>query len=339
MLPKPHVAIAILNYNGKKHLERFLPSVVSCNYPNLSIWLIDNQSNDDSLSFLKSAYPEIRIVQNGHNYGFAAGYNKGLEKIVADYFLILNSDVEIEPGFLEPMIEMMESNPSIAFVQPRILSFESKDRFEYAGAGGGQIDALGYPFCRGRIFESIELDAGQYNDEQIIFWATGAAMLARATAFRSLGGFYEFYFMHNEEIDLCWRAQCAGWKVAYCGRSVVYHLGAGSLSKESPRKTFFNFRNNLVMITRNLPIGRLLWVLPLRLFLDFVASMHFATKKHTPNAIAVLKAWMAFLWWWVSPGKAKWPGCRKFRPLQGHCEGSIVWQYFVLKRNKFSQIR
>lgn len=332
MQSQPHIAIALLNYNGRKHLENYLPSVLGVTYPNHSVWVIDNASTDDSVVWLQQHHPEVQLVINSMNGGFAQGYNMGLQHIDAPFILLLNTDVAVTPDFLQPLAESMERQPNMAFIQPRICADSNRGYFEYAGAGGGLMDILGYPFCRGRLFESVEKDEGQYNDEQSLFWASGAAMLIRKKAFDELGGFYPFFFMHNEEIDLCWRALNKGWTVGYNGHAVVYHLGGGSLAKESPRKTWFNFRNNLIMVSRNMPISWLILLLPIRLGLDMVAALQMFIKAQSSNAIAVIKAWAAFLSWLVLPGKQKWPGNRQSFRGPGRYRGSIVWQHFVKKQ-------
>ncbi|HSC55397.1 MAG TPA: glycosyltransferase family 2 protein [Phnomibacter sp.] len=329
MQGSPHIAIAILNYNGRKHLEHYLPSVVQTNYPNYSIWVIDNASTDDSIAFVQANYPQINITKNPVNGGFAEGYNMGLAHIDAPYVLLLNSDVAVDPCFLQPLVDTLESHPEMAMVQPKILADLQRTQFEYAGAGGGAMDALGYPFCRGRLFDTAEADAGQYNSEASIFWASGAAVLVRKKIYDELGGLYAYFFMHNEEIDLCWRALNKGYTIGYNGQSVVYHLGGGSLAKESPRKTYFNFRNNLVMVCRNMPLSRLIFVLPMRAGLDGVAFLQMLATGKLENATSIPKAWFSFLKWMVTPSAQKWPGNRKAFNGPGRFNGSIVWQYFV----------
>lgn len=327
----PHIAIAILNYNGKALLEAYLPSVLATTYANKTIWVIDNQSTDDSVEWLQRQYPMVGLVQNGGNYGFAKGYNEGLKNIKADYFLIINNDVEVSPGFIQPVIAAMEAYTRIAFAQPKLRWLRKPEYFEYAGAAGGLLDVLGYPSCRGRLFDKIEIDKGQYNDSTFVFWATGACMFARADAFWKLGGFYGYFFMHCEEIDLCWRAQTHGYKVLACGNSSAMHLGAASLQKESPRKTFFNFRNNLVMMARNMPVGRLCWVLPLRLGLDIIAAFTFLLKGEKGSAWAVPKAWFAFLGWWLKNDEKKYPGMRGFIKLDGITRKPALWMRYFIK--------
>ncbi len=327
----PHIAIAILNFNGKALMEAYLPTVIATTYPNKSIWIIDNQSTDDSVAWLQRQYPTVGLVQNGGNYGFAKGYNVGLKNIQADYFLIMNNDVEVSPGFIQPVMEAMEADKRIAFAQPKLRWLRKPEYFEYAGAAGGLLDPLGYPLCRGRIFDKVEIDKGQYNDCSYVFWATGACMFARADAFRELGGFYEYFFMHQEEIDLCWRAQTNGYKVLACGNSSAMHLGAASLAKENPRKTYFNFRNNLVMMARNMPVGRLLWVLILRLGLDGIAALTFLFKGEWGSAWAIPKAWIAFVGWWLKKDEKKYPGKRGFIKLDGVSEKPALWMRYFEK--------
>lgn len=340
----PHIAIAILNFNGRKYLEAYLPSVMASTYANKSVWVIDNQSTDDSLAFLAAHYPEIKLVVNSGNIGFAAGYNHGLQQVTADYYLLLNSDVEVTPGFVEPVIELMEKDPSIAFAQPKIRGLRNRELFEYAGAAGGIMDALGYPFCRGRVLEKVEKDQGQYNDTRPVFWASGACMFARASVYHQLRGMYEFYYMHNEEIDLCWRAQNRGFKIYVCPSSVVYHLGGGSLESSNPRKTFLNFRNNLVMNTRNMPFDRLLWVIPLRMALDTVAGIRYFISGKPNLGLAIFKGIFAY-WKWLflsdntrGSQPAKWPRKPGFNKCAGVFYGSVIWNFFVRKKKTYAEI-
>ena len=264
------VAIAILNYNGKNLLEQFLPSVIkySNGYP---IYIIDNASTDDSIEFIKRQYPAIETILLSENYGYSGGYNQGLLKINATYFILLNSDIEVTENWIGPIISLLEDNDQIAACQPKILSFLEKDKFEYAGAAGGFIDTLGYPFCRGRIFDKVETDLGQYDDTREIFWATGACLFMRSSAFQESGGFDEDFFAHMEEIDLCWRLQHLGYKIFYNHQSTVYHLGGGTLKKSNPFKTYLNFRNSLYTLYKNASFISLFWKLPLRWILDLLA--------------------------------------------------------------------
>lgn len=287
------VAIAILNWNGKKWLEQFLPSVIRYS-PDASIYVIDNASDDDSVAFVKSRFPEVYIVENQNNSGFAAGYNEGLRSITADIYCLLNSDVEVTENWLKPVLKLFSDNPSIAAVQPKILNFNKKNQFEFAGAAGGLIDNLGYPYCRGRIFDNIEDDHGQYDDEAEIFWASGCSLFVRSSDFWSMDGFDGRFFAHQEEIDLCWRLKNAGRKIFYTGKSTVFHVGGGTLNKQNPRKTFLNFRNNLTMLVKNLPAGSLIPVIFARLLLDGLAGLYFGYKNGWSHLAAILKAHFAF---------------------------------------------
>lgn len=287
------VAIVILNWNGKKWLEKFLPSVIK-NSPKTEIFVIDNASSDDSVTFLKANFPEIKIIQNQNNGGFAAGYNNGLKSIESDIYCLLNSDVEVSKNWIFPILDLFQNHENISVIQPKILDYNHKDKFEFAGAGGGLIDNLGYPYCRGRIFEKIEEDKGQYDDETEIFWASGCAFFIRSADFWKVNGFDERFFAHQEEIDLCWRLKNIGKQIYYCGKSEVYHVGGGTLSKQSPRKTYLNFRNNLSLLAKNLPKNKLIPIIFFRLCLDGIAGIYFGIKNGFPHLWAVVKAHFGF---------------------------------------------
>jgi GT2 family glycosyltransferase len=289
-----HTAVVILNYNGEKLLQQFLPSVLR-HSSEAEVIVADNGSTDQSVGMLKKDFPEVRLILLPENYGFCGGYNRALEQVKADHYVLLNSDVEVTPGWLTPMIGLLDSDQTIAAVQPKILSYHHKTLFEYAGAAGGFIDAYGYPFCRGRIFDKVEEDRGQYADQRRIFWATGACMMIRAETYHQFGGLDEDFFAHMEEIDLCWKIHRTFRKVYYCGTSTVYHVGAGTLGYDSPRKTFLNFRNNLSLIFKHLNAGEVYYKLPLRLLLDWVASLVFLVKGKPQNALAVIKAHVHFI--------------------------------------------
>ncbi|MEI9918209.1 MAG: glycosyltransferase family 2 protein [Bacteroidota bacterium] len=276
------IAVVILNYNGQKFLKNFLRGVVDYS-PGASIVIADNGSTDDSLTYVAENFPTVEIIKIGKNLGFCGGYNYALEKADADYFVLLNSDVEVTQNWLIPLRDLLDRDQTIAAVQPKVLSYHHKNLFEYAGAGGGMIDILGYPFCRGRIFDTLEQDNGQYNDTLPVFWATGACLVIRSKLFRQLDGFDEDFFAHMEEIDLCWRLKRLGHKVFYCGSSKVYHVGGGTLAAGNPTKTYYNFRNGLAMLIKNQGGGQLLWKLPLRLMLDWIAGLKFllGTPAHT----------------------------------------------------------
>lgn len=283
------VAVVILNYNGEEMLGRFLPSVVG-NSPGADIIVADNASTDGSVAFVKENFPSVKIVLLDRNYGFAGGYNRALEKVAADYVLLLNSDVETTPGWLEPLVALLDADSSIVACQPKILDFKRKTHFEYAGAAGGFIDRYGYPYCRGRLFDTVEEDKGQYDVPCDIFWATGAALLVRAAAYRAAGGLDECFFAHMEEIDLCWRLRSRGYRIVCEPRSVVYHVGGATLSAGNPQKTYLNFRNNLLMLYKNLPSCELGTVMRARCLLDYVAALKFAVAGEWLHCKAVLKA-------------------------------------------------
>ncbi|WP_144282393.1 glycosyltransferase family 2 protein [Chryseobacterium echinoideorum] len=287
------IAVVILNWNGKNWLQKFLPSVIN-HSSEANIYVIDNQSTDDSVELLHKEFPTVQIVINDKNLGFAGGYNEGLKKIDAEYYCLLNSDVEVTENWIMPVLDLFEQNHSIAAIQPKILSYENKNKFEFAGAAGGLIDNLGYPYCRGRIFDDVEEDLGQYDDEKEIFWASGCCFFIRSHDFWEQKGFDERFFAHQEEIDLCWRLINSGKKVYYTGKSKIYHVGGGTLNKQSPRKTYLNMRNNLSMMLKNLPFPKLLAIIFLRMILDGAASFYFGYKNGIAHFWAVAKAHYGF---------------------------------------------
>lgn len=291
-------AVVILNWNGRKYLEQFLPSVCRDSITDSSeVWVADNGSTDDSLRFLAENYPQVRQLALPQNYGFAEGYNKALAQIDAEYVLLLNSDVETTPDYLQRMVAFLDANPDVAGCQPKIRAFYDRASFEHAGASGGFIDKWGYPFCRGRIFANVETDSGQYDSPTDVFWATGAALLIRRKTFLENGGLDASFFAHQEEIDLCWRLRARGFRLACVPQSVVYHVGGGTLSVTNPRKTFLNFRNNLLMIYKNeVNVGKVLFV---RFFMDYLAAMVFLLKLDFKNFGAVLRARWQF--WKMRP--------------------------------------
>jgi GT2 family glycosyltransferase len=337
-LDLPSVAVVILNWNGKNYLDRFLPFLCASTYTNLQIVVADNDSTDDSISFLQKEYPEVSIIKNKTNEGFAQGYNTALKQVEATYYVLLNSDVEVTQGFIEPIIELMEKDAKIGACQPKILDWNNKTHFEYAGASGGWIDSLGYPFCRGRFFENLEEDKGQYNNPEPIFWASGASLFVRSNIFHQLGGFDEYFFAHMEEIDLCWRIQLAGYKVFICPNSIVYHVGGGTLPKGNQRKVYLNFRNNLIMLYKNLPLSQLVWKLPLRFILDGISAWKNVFSGQLPYFKAVVQAHFAFIYWIFNHKKQKnnkSPGKIK---LSGWYKGSIVWDHFIMGKKSFKEI-
>ncbi|MEA1785269.1 glycosyltransferase family 2 protein [Arenibacter sp. GZD96] len=319
------LAIVILNWNGAVLLEKYLPSVTQFSN-GAAIYVADNASTDDSVAFVKANYPKLKIIQNTENGGFAKGYNDALKKVDADLFCLLNSDVEVTENWLKPIETAFATNPKLAIAQPKILDLLKPDHFEYAGAAGGFIDRLGYPFCRGRIFQTLEKDTGQYNDSREIFWATGACMFIKRDVFWDLGGFDEAYFAHQEEVDLCWRAKNKGLKVYYIGASSVYHLGGSTLSNMNPRKTFLNFRNSLFSITKNLPRNIAVPIILLRLVLDGVAFFRFLIQFRMRHGLAIIQAHFSFYYHFrkMCRKREKTPFIKKY-----YVTKSIVWSYFV----------
>ena len=328
------VAIVILNWNGRKMLEQFLPSVVE-HSATAQIVVADNGSTDDSLDFLRTNYPQIQLVINDKNYGFAEGYNKALAHVEADYYVILNSDVEVTPNWIEPVVELMESDENIAICQPKLLSHINRENFEYAGGAGGFIDRFGYPFCRGRVFSTLEKDEGQYDDVREVFWATGAAMFVKAPLFHKLGGFDGDFFAHMEEIDFCWRAKNSGYKVMYCPASKIYHVGGGTLPPSSPFKTFLNFRNNFALLYKNLRRISIAYVFPARIVLDYVAAVRFLTEGKPKEFWAVVRAHFAF--YGMVPSLTRKRRKMDHRKVGEIYRGSVVFANFLFKKNKFSQ--
>ncbi|ESU25307.1 glycosyl transferase family protein [Flavobacterium limnosediminis JC2902] len=282
-------AVVILNWNGVKLLEQFLPSVIQFS-PEAKIYVADNASTDASVTFVKANFPSVTIIENKSNFGFAQGYNEALQFVEEDIYALVNSDIEVTENWLQPIINLFENEPSTAIIQPKLLDFKNKAYFEYAGAGGGFIDKYGFPYCRGRIFETLEKDNGQYNDTTEIFWASGACFFIRKDIYRELNGFDADFFAHQEEIDLCWRAFNKGHKIKYCGSSTVYHVGGATLEAGSPRKTFLNFRNSVWMMLKNLPASQLFSVLFIRMCLDGIAGVQFLLQGKPKHLWAVLCA-------------------------------------------------
>lgn len=334
------VAVVILNYNGSKMLGQFLPSVLQFTPFPYDVFVADNGSTDNSVDFLKTNFPQVKLLESPINEGFAKGYNTALAKIEAKYFVLLNSDVEVTDNWIDPIINLMENDESIAACQPKIRAYHDKKSFEYAGAAGGFIDKYGFPFCRGRIFDTVEEDLGQYDDNVEIFWATGACMFVRAEVYNQLGGLDDDFFAHMEEIDLCWRIKNAGLKLVYCAQSTVYHVGGGTLHKSNPRKTFLNFRNGLVLLYKNLPSEKLFSTIFIRMSLDGIAAIKFLLSGGYKDFWAVFMSHMNFyknlsLW------KSKRRKCLQLKTIdsQSHIlKNSLVWEYFGKKKKKFSEI-
>jgi GT2 family glycosyltransferase len=337
MMNYPKVAVIILNWNGKHFLEQFLPSVYNSSYPALEIIVGDNASTDDSLTFIHQYFPTVRIISNEQNYGFSEGYNRVLSKVAADYYVLLNSDVEVSPNWIEPVIRMMEMDPLIAAAQPKLRSFYQKEKFEYAGAAGGFLDKYAYPFCRGRIFDTVETDTEQYNVSSEIFWASGAALFIKKKYWDEMSGFDSGFFAHMEEIDLCWRLKNRGYKIMYCPDSTVYHVGAGTLNSDSPYKTYLNFRNNLAMLRKNLPASQAIVIIFIRLWLDFFTLLRFLFKGKFHSARAINKAHTHFFRDIRKNSEKRERDISKFNKA-GLFKGSIVWQYFINKKKLFTEI-
>ncbi len=331
------VAVVILNFNGKKFLERFLPEVVKQSADVAEIWVADNRSTDDSVLFMQKNFPDVHLIVNAENGGFAKGYNDALAKIKAEYYVLLNSDIEVTENWIQPVIDLMDTDTNIGACQPKILSFHRKKYFEYAGAAGGFIDKYGYPFCRGRVFQVLEEDKGRYNDAVEIFWATGACMFVRADVYHKMGGLDNDFFAHMEEIDFCWRLKNNNYKIMVCPKSVVYHIGGGTLPKSSSRKTYLNFRNNFALLYKNLPSARLFKVLFLRLILDGLAGIKFLTEGHWGDFTAVIRAHFYF---YRNIGKLH----KKRRKLiqknvSQVYEGNIVLDHYLRGVKYFSQLK
>jgi GT2 family glycosyltransferase len=288
-------SVVILNWNGQKFLEKFLPSVVENSQHNgYEVIVADNASTDGSIAFMQNTYPKVRLILLDKNYGFAGGYNKALEQVEATYYILLNSDVEVSPHWISPVIRMMDQDSAIAAAMPKLLSYHDKHYFEYAGAAGGFIDKYGYPFCRGRIFDEVERDLGQFDKECEIFWATGACLFVRSDLYKKVGGFDEDFFAHMEEIDLCWRLKNRGYKIMYTPESAVFHVGGGSLPKSNPWKTYLNFRNNLWLLYKNLPPRVHKRIMFARMILDFFSILKFLANRKPSDSWAIVRAHISF---------------------------------------------
>ncbi len=340
------LAVVILNWNGRSMLQRFLPSVVTCSsLPGVKVIVADNHSDDDSLEILSKQFPEVDVIQLEQNYGFADGYNRSLKQIEAEYYLLLNSDVEVTPGWLEPLIGYMDIHPEIAACQPKLLGYSEKenagkDIFEYAGACGGFLDKYGYPFCRGRIMNVVEEDKGQYDTVCSLFWATGAALMVRSSDYWSAGGLDGRFFAHMEEIDFCWRLRSRGRGIVCIPQSKVYHVGGGTLNKENPRKAYLNFRNNLLMLYKNLPENELRRVMTIRCLLDYLAAFSFLLKGERKTFKAVFRARRDF-----KLVKDSFKHDRKENlnaavsgSIPERFDGSLLWNYYVKGKNTFSKL-
>lgn len=324
------IAVVILNWNGKKLLEQFLPSVIKYS-EGAQVYVADNASTDDSVVFLQANYPEVKIIINNDNYGFAKGYNEALKNVEEDIYALINSDIEVTENWFTPVIELFEQDTETAIIQPKILDHKKKTHFEYAGAAGGFLDKYGYPFCRGRILDTIEEDKGQYDDISEIFWASGACFFIRKEAYRELGGFDEDFFAHQEEIDLCWRAFNKNYKTKFCYTSKVYHVGGATLSTTNPRKTYLNFRNSLLMVLKNVPSAKLPFVFFLRLCLDGLAGINYIFHGKFGHTGAIIKA--HFKVYSVLYKFLNKRGSNQYKNY--HKTGSIVYQYYIKNVRKY----
>lgn len=326
------IAVVILNWNGVKLLEQFLPSIIQYS-PEATIYVADNASTDSSISFVKANFPNIKIVKNSGNYGFAKGYNEALQHIDAEIYALVNSDIEVTKNWLTPILDTFEKEAQTAIIQPKILDFKRKEYFEYAGAAGGFIDKYGYPYCRGRIFETIEKDNGQYNDRCEITWASGACFFIRSKVYHELKGFDDDFFAHQEEIDLCWRAKNSGYTIKYNPDSVVYHVGGATLQQGNPKKTFLNFRNSLLMLVKNLPKKTMFSVLFTRLILDGIAGVHFILQGKFSHCYAILKAHFHFYRLFSINYKKR----GLFQSKEYYTQKSIVINYYINNGKVFAK--
>lgn len=335
------VSVVILNWNGCGMLRSFLPSVVRWSGgDDVEVCVADNGSTDDSVKMLRQEFPSVRLILLTENHGFAEGYNQALQQVEAEYVVLLNSDVEVTEGWLPPLISYMDIHPEVAACQPKLRSERQRTFFEYAGAAGGFLDWYGYPFCRGRVMEVVEEDRGQYEDIVPVFWATGAALFIRRQDYLEAGGLDRRFFAHMEEIDLCWRLRARGRQIVYIPQSVVYHVGGATLKKENPRKTFLNFRNNLVMLYKNLPERDLKPVMRMRVLFDCIAVIVFILKGQIPNAFSVISARKEYRKLRQSFAEARKENLQKSIsfPIPERIKISILWQFYVRKRRRFSQL-
>ncbi len=335
------VAVVILNWNGEDLLKEFLPSVVeNSKYPGVEVVVADNASTDRSLDILKLDFPSVKVIVLDQNYGFTGGYNRALKQVDAEYVVLLNSDVATAAGWIEPLIKELDENPKTAVCVPKIKSYRNKDYFEYAGAAGGYIDKYGFVFCKGRIFDDIEKDLGQYDQSADVFWGSGAAMMIRKELYFELGGLDEDFFAHMEEIDLCWRLKNRGWNIRYIANSEVFHLGGATLDYENPRKVFLNFRNNLFLLVKNLPHRKFVVKLLQRMLLDGVAGLKFIMSGELQNFISVLKAHFSFyskfaLMYRKRKENLKYVTVSSHKEMYPH---SVVAQFFIHRKTNFSQL-
>jgi GT2 family glycosyltransferase len=334
-------AVVILNWNGIHLLEKFLPVLIEYTDPELAdIIVVDNASADGSISYVTSNFPEIILLKHEQNYGFAEGYNRALKDLGYSFFVLLNSDVEVSPRWLEPLLHTITRENDIAAVMPRIRSWHDKEYFEHAGAAGGLLDRFGYPFCRGRIFNSVEKDCGQYDTTQEVFWASGACMLVRADVYHAAGGLDNFFFAHMEEIDLCWRLQNMGYRIFFCHTSTVFHIGGATLPKKDHRKTYLNFRNNFILLYKNLPPSGFYRILIARIILDWTSALFFLLKAEVSEACAVLKAHLSILMHLCCLRRKRRDTRKVIREYKSSLlfPKSIVYQFFIRGIRKYSDL-
>lgn len=334
-------AVVILSYNGKKWHELFLSLIVSEASSGYSVVVVDNASTDDTAEYIKTQFPSVELLQLPINKGFAHGYAVALQQIQAKYYVLLSADFEVSHGWFAPLYKAMENNPSIAACQPKIKYWREREKFEYAGAAGGFKDNFGYMFCRGRILDEIETDHNQYDDNIEIFWASGGCLFVRAELYHHVGGLDADFYAHMEEIDLCWRLKNAGYSIAYIGASTVYHVGGSVISYGSPQKLFYNFRNSLILLLKNEPLARLLWLLPLRMCLDGLAGLHLLSQGKRIEFKTVIKAhvhfYRSFGKWLKHRSKAQ-KILAQHPNKNGIYKGSIIWQYFGKKQKTFNKL-
>ncbi len=330
------VAVVILNWNGQKLLEKFLPKVIEYSIDDAEVYVADNNSTDNSVSLIKTNFPEVKIIQNKVNGGYAKGYNDALKHIKADIFVLLNSDIEVTKDWIKPVVLQFKNEPNTAAIQPKLLDYKDKGKFEYAGAAGGFVDFMGYPYCKGRIFNELEYDSKQYNDTYNIFWASGACLFIRSEIYQNLKGLDENYFAHQEEIDLCWRIQNEGYSIKYVGASSVYHVGGATLKESNPQKTFLNFRNSLFTLTKNVPKRFVFFVILFRLILDGIAGIKFIIELRPVHTLAIIRAHFSF--YWYLPKMLHKRKYISFKRTNYYDCFSIVWQHFILRRNNYNEI-
>lgn len=334
------IAVAVLNWNGLSLLQRFIGKLVQDSQPLGQVYIIDNDSSDESMAWVKANHPTVKLIQLDANYGYAGGYNRGLEQIEEELVVLINSDIESSPNWLEPIAKRFNADPSLGALQPKILDLKDRSKFEYAGAAGGYMDHLGYAFCRGRLFEDLEEDQGQYEDYQECFWATGACLAVRRSAFNEVGGLYDTLFAHMEEIDLCWKMQLNDWKVAVEPASVVYHLGGATLESASPQKTYLNFRNNLIILFLNLPPLESMRIILSRLVLDGIAGIRFLSQGKIKFLWAILKAHFAFYGLFNKLYRERIKRKQKsLKGTKGVYHRALIFDYFLKGKKKFSDLK